>query len=154
RSGGTGRTSSAAAGGRRPRGVMMEAIPSSRQSLLLGTPSCFIPDVLPFARFDGHVKVSRALVRCLRPTRLRRRGRVRDDEGQGGATMTDLMDLHREAMRFVDHALRLRREGDPHGAQEQFRKALDCESRAAAMAAPDVALEPTRSVLHRSAASL
>jgi len=68
--------------------------------------------------------------------------------------MTDLMDIHREAMRFVDHALRLRREGDQHGAREQFRKALDCESRAAAMASPDLAMEPTRSVLHRSAASL
>lgn len=68
--------------------------------------------------------------------------------------MSDVMEIHREAMRFVDHALRLRREGDQHGAREQFRKALDYESRAAAMTAQDLSLEPTRSVLHRSAASL
>ncbi len=68
--------------------------------------------------------------------------------------MNDLMEVHRQAMRFVDEALRLRREGDPDGAREQFRKALEHESRAAATAAADLALEPTRSVLHRSAASL
>ncbi len=68
--------------------------------------------------------------------------------------MSDLMEIHREAMRFVDRALRLRRAGDQDGAREQFRKALDCESQAAGMAAADLSLEPTRSVFHRSAASL
>jgi hypothetical protein len=68
--------------------------------------------------------------------------------------MNDLMEIHREAMRFVDEALRLRREGNAEGAREQFRKAWEWESRAAALAAQDVSLEPTRAVLHRSAATL
>ena len=53
--------------------------------------------------------------------------------------MNDVLEIHREAMRFVDQALRLRREGNPSGAKDQFRKALDCESRAAAMTAQGAA---------------
>jgi hypothetical protein len=68
--------------------------------------------------------------------------------------MTDLMDIHRKAMRLVDQAEHLRREGDAEGSRAQLLEALKHESRAAALSAPDMALEPTRSVLHRSAAAL
>jgi hypothetical protein len=68
--------------------------------------------------------------------------------------MTDLMDIHREAMSLVDQADHLRRVGDTEGSRAQLLEALRHESRAAALSAPDLAMEPTRSVLHRSAAAI
>jgi hypothetical protein len=68
--------------------------------------------------------------------------------------MTQIQDLHREAMRLVDEAESARHLGNALLARERFRQAFDCERRAADLVAGDLALEPTRSVLHRSAASL
>ena len=65
-----------------------------------------------------------------------------------------MKDLHHEAMRLTNQADHLRRVGDLEGARTQLRLALDQERQAAALAAGDLTLEPTRSVLHRSAATL
>jgi hypothetical protein len=64
------------------------------------------------------------------------------------------MDLHHQAMRLLDQASELRHRGEQQEALARLRQALDYERRAAELAAPDLALEPTRSVLHRSAATL
>jgi hypothetical protein len=68
--------------------------------------------------------------------------------------MSEMKELHHEAMRLADQADHLRRTGDADGARAHLRQALEHERRAAELAAPDLSLEPTRSVLHRSAASL
>ncbi len=68
--------------------------------------------------------------------------------------MKDLGELHRLAMQAADEAFLLRRQGDGEAAREAFRRALDCEAEAACLLAPDTEREPTRSVLHRSAATL
>jgi hypothetical protein len=63
-------------------------------------------------------------------------------------------DLHHAAMRLVDQASDRRRRGDESEANALLRQAFEQERQAAELAAPDLALEPTRSVLHRSAATL
>ncbi|MBL8793163.1 MAG: hypothetical protein JNM56_04605 [Planctomycetia bacterium] len=68
--------------------------------------------------------------------------------------MNPIQDLHREAMLLVDQADQLRRQGDEAAARERLQRALDRERQAAELTVPDLKLEPTRSVLHRSAASL
>jgi hypothetical protein len=68
--------------------------------------------------------------------------------------MNQIKDLHHEAMRLADQASDLRRRGEEQEATTRLRQALERERRAAELAAPDLALEPTRSVLHRSAATL
>jgi hypothetical protein len=68
--------------------------------------------------------------------------------------MNEIKDLHHEAMRLADQASDLRRRGEEQEADTRLRQALERERRAADLAAPDLALEPTRSVLHRSAATL
>jgi len=68
--------------------------------------------------------------------------------------MSQIKDLHHEAMRLVDQASDLRRRGEEQEATARLRQALEHERRASELAAPDLALEPTRSVLHRSAATL
>jgi hypothetical protein len=68
--------------------------------------------------------------------------------------MSRIKDLHHEAMRLVDQASDLRRRGEEAEADARLRQALEHERRAAELAAPDLAQEPTRSVLHRSAATL
>jgi hypothetical protein len=65
-----------------------------------------------------------------------------------------IKDLHHEAMRLADQANELRRKGEEQEASARLRQALERERQAAELAAPDLALEPTRSVLHRSAATL
>jgi len=62
--------------------------------------------------------------------------------------------LHHEAMQLVDKAERFRREGDAGQAARLLEQAFEQERQAAGLSAADQALEPTRSVLHRSAASL
>jgi hypothetical protein len=57
-------------------------------------------------------------------------------------------------MLLVDEAESARRIGNPQLARERIRQAFDRERQAADLAAADLAKEPTRSVLHRSAASL
>jgi hypothetical protein len=68
--------------------------------------------------------------------------------------MSELNHLHREAMQHADAADRARRQGDSRPASEELRQAFDLERQAAALIAGDLSAEPTRSVLHRSAAAL
>jgi hypothetical protein len=65
-----------------------------------------------------------------------------------------IQELHHEAMRLADQAADLRRRGEGPEAAARLRQALEQERRAAELAAPHLALEPARSVLHRSAATL
>jgi hypothetical protein len=68
--------------------------------------------------------------------------------------MNQVKDLHREAMRLVDEAESARLNGDVAVARERLRLAFDHERQAADLVAGDFTHEPTRAVLHRSAASL
>jgi hypothetical protein len=68
--------------------------------------------------------------------------------------MSQIQDLHHEAMRLADQAGELRRRGEEPEANARLRQALEHERRAAELAAPNLELEPTRSVLHSSAAVL
>jgi hypothetical protein len=68
--------------------------------------------------------------------------------------MKDVQDMHREAMRLADEADRLRRQGNPEAARERLQEAFEQERQAAERSATGQSPEPTRSVLHRSAASL
>jgi tetratricopeptide (TPR) repeat protein len=68
--------------------------------------------------------------------------------------MSRIKDLHHEAMRLADQASDLRRRGEEPEANARLHQALEHERQAAELAAADLALEPTRSVLHRSAATL
>jgi hypothetical protein len=65
-----------------------------------------------------------------------------------------IKELHHRAMQLADQAAQVRRGGLEQEANACLREALDHERQAAELAAPDLALEPTRSVLHRSAATL
>jgi hypothetical protein len=68
--------------------------------------------------------------------------------------MNQIKDLHHEAMRLVDEAEHRRMQGDHKGVSHCLQRAFECERQAAEGSAADVSLEPTRSILHRSAASL
>jgi hypothetical protein len=68
--------------------------------------------------------------------------------------MSRMKELHHEAMRLADLASDLRRRGAGPEADARLREALEHERQAAGLAAPDLGLEPTRSVLYRSAATL
>jgi hypothetical protein len=57
-------------------------------------------------------------------------------------------------MRLLDEADAARRNGNVQLARERLRQAFDLERQAADLVAGDLSQEPTRSVLHRSAASL
>ena len=70
------------------------------------------------------------------------------------SAMDRIKELHHKAMRLADQATDLRRRGEGPEADARLRQALEHERRAAELAAPDLALEPTRSVLLRSAATL
>lgn len=69
-------------------------------------------------------------------------------------SMNELDRLHQEAMELVDRAILCRRQGKPEAAIELLNAAFIQEKAAADLSALDLALEPSRSVLHRSAASL
>ena len=62
--------------------------------------------------------------------------------------------IHREAMELADQAYLARLHGERDRAQPLLRKAFEKEREAARLVANDFESEPTRSVLHRSAASL
>jgi hypothetical protein len=62
--------------------------------------------------------------------------------------------LHHEAMELVDQALLARQRGELESAAQLTQAALAKEQAAADLIAPCLDLEPTRSVLHRSAAAL
>jgi hypothetical protein len=69
-------------------------------------------------------------------------------------SIDDCRTRHHKAMELIDEATRARHEGNQERAQSQLREAFALEKEAAALVASDLDLEPTRSVLHRSAASL
>lgn len=68
--------------------------------------------------------------------------------------MQDVEDLHREAMELVDQAVLARLQGNAKAVLEFSRAAFEKEKAAADGVADQLLLEPTRSVLHRSAAVL
>ncbi|HAX88000.1 MAG TPA: hypothetical protein DCY91_17470 [Cyanobacteria bacterium UBA11370] len=68
--------------------------------------------------------------------------------------MPDVETLHREAMELVDQAVLARQRGDAEAILEFKRAAFAKERTAADLIANQLDLEPTRSVLHRSAAVL
>ncbi len=68
--------------------------------------------------------------------------------------MEDIENLHSKAMELAEEATLARLRGDSVKASEVFRQAFQMEHRAASLVADRGDLEPTRSVLHRSAASL
>ena len=68
--------------------------------------------------------------------------------------MQEVETLHREAMELFDQAVLARQRGDEVAVLECSRAAFSKERAAADLVADLVDLEPTRSVLHRSAAVL
>ena len=68
--------------------------------------------------------------------------------------MSKVQELHQQAMDLVEQAELRKLSGDTNQAREILQQALKLEVEAAQMTADNVAAEPTRSVLHRSAASL
>mgnify|MGYP001803425442 CR=1 FL=1 len=68
--------------------------------------------------------------------------------------MQDVETLHREAMELVDQTVLARHSGDRTEALELLKAAFDKERAAADLVAAQFELEPTRSILHRSAAAL
>jgi hypothetical protein len=68
--------------------------------------------------------------------------------------MSQINELHEQAMDLTDAALVAQREGDQNSANELTHQAFELESAAANLLKDDIAAEPTRSVLYRSAASL
>jgi hypothetical protein len=68
--------------------------------------------------------------------------------------MKEASDLHRSAMDFAERAALARISGDDEHSRELLQEAFERESAAASLVADNLDLEPSRSVLHRSAASL
>ena len=68
--------------------------------------------------------------------------------------MSELNQEHRLAMDFAEEAFLARLRGDHQSSVQLAGQALQHEKAAARLVADDLDLEPTRSVLHRSAASL
>lgn len=68
--------------------------------------------------------------------------------------LEQINDLHEQAMTLAEAAIVARMEGDEMTSSERFREALELAAQAAARIASQIAEEPMRSVLHRSAASL
>lgn len=68
--------------------------------------------------------------------------------------MQNVETLHQEAMELVDQAVLARQRGDATQVAELSRAAFQKESAAANLVANQLELEPTRSILHRSAAVL
>jgi hypothetical protein len=68
--------------------------------------------------------------------------------------MQDIETLHREAMELVDQAVLVRQQGDTEAVMALSKSAFTKERAAADLTANQLDLEPTRSVLHRSAAVL
>ncbi|MEO5359092.1 MAG: hypothetical protein H7843_01450 [Nitrospirota bacterium] len=67
--------------------------------------------------------------------------------------MNEVMTTHRKAMDYAEEAFYFKLKGDPERAKELFLLAFELE-REAAESYKESAVEPTRSVLYRSAATL
>jgi hypothetical protein len=68
--------------------------------------------------------------------------------------MSQIQVLHQEAMDLAESALTAKLRGDLAQENQLLRQAFAKEAQAATLIAHDLSAEPTRSVLHRSAASL
>ena len=68
--------------------------------------------------------------------------------------MSKVQELHQQAMDLAEQADLKKLRGDTTQAKEILRQALALEAEAAQLIAEDMTAEPTRSVLHRSAATL
>lgn len=68
--------------------------------------------------------------------------------------MRQVKELHQQAMDLAEQADLKKLKGDAAEAKEILRRALALEAEAAQLIAEDMSAEPTRSVLHRSAATL
>lgn len=68
--------------------------------------------------------------------------------------MSRINELHEQAMELADQAFLAKRRGELERSVELAYRAFKLESTAAEMVRHDVAAEPTRSILYRSAASL
>jgi hypothetical protein len=68
--------------------------------------------------------------------------------------MSRVREIHREAMRLADEADAARLRGDAAGHRRLIRQAFEAEREAALRLADRTELEPTRSILHKSAAYL
>ncbi|BAZ12113.1 hypothetical protein NIES4071_39410 [Calothrix sp. NIES-4071] len=68
--------------------------------------------------------------------------------------MSQIQELHEQAMDLAEMAEVAKLRGDLINAQELFRQAFHKETEAASLLANNIEVEPARSILHRSAASL
>ncbi|BBD65828.1 hypothetical protein NIES4072_04930 [Nostoc commune NIES-4072] len=68
--------------------------------------------------------------------------------------MSQILELHKQAMDLAEAAFTAKLRGDLKQSSQVSRQAFEKESQAAALIANQLDAEPTRSVLHRSAASL
>jgi hypothetical protein len=68
--------------------------------------------------------------------------------------MSQIQELHRQAMDLAELASTKKLKGDLEQAGLLFRQAFEKETNAATLLADNLSAEPTRSILHRSAASL
>lgn len=68
--------------------------------------------------------------------------------------MKSIEQLHREAMNLAELAFAAKLKSDLAKREELVKRAFKLESKAAELVAQDLSAEPTRSILHRSAASL
>ena len=68
--------------------------------------------------------------------------------------MNHVDQLHEQAMSLVDEAIIAKRRGDGARVREYYLSALQLETEAAELLRDELALEPSRSVLYRSAASI
>ena len=68
--------------------------------------------------------------------------------------MSNINELHEQAMSFSDEAFLAKRNGDLESFAKLSRQALEFETEAANLLKDDFDAEPSRSVLYRSAASM
>lgn len=68
--------------------------------------------------------------------------------------MTQVKDLHQQAMVFAEQADLAKLKSQTDRVAQLYQQAFAKEAEAAALLAEDFAAEPTRAVLHRSAATL
>ena len=68
--------------------------------------------------------------------------------------MTNIKQIHRQAMELSDLALLERMKGSPEAAARYLQSAYELESEAADTLLNELGAEPSRSVLYRSAATL
>lgn len=68
--------------------------------------------------------------------------------------MNQIQELHQQAMDLAELAFTAKHTGDVERASQLYRQAFENEAKAAELTAAHLDAEPTRSVLHRSAATL